>query len=199
MNRPLRILFLTDAFPPHAYGSGWSTYHLARGLRAQGHSVRIVLAHAGVSVEQTTYDDFPVWRAPAHSRAYNPAFLSVTGLGPGRATRQIIRTWRPDVVHAQHVQSVLVAQQAARTTPTIITVRDHWPNCFYGTALSDARCPACLQGTWSPCNARRGSVDVPRPLHTAKAVTMRLMLRQRQDALRRAGGVIAASEAIRQD
>ena len=33
----MRILIATDAFPPTSGGSGWSTYELARGLRAAGH------------------------------------------------------------------------------------------------------------------------------------------------------------------
>ena len=35
----MRILIPTDAFPPVCGGSGWSTYELARGLRARGHDV----------------------------------------------------------------------------------------------------------------------------------------------------------------
>ena len=38
----MRILIPTDAFPPVCGGSGWSTYELARGLRARGHGVTIV-------------------------------------------------------------------------------------------------------------------------------------------------------------
>ncbi len=32
----MNILLPTDSFPPSAGGSGWSTYELARGLRALG-------------------------------------------------------------------------------------------------------------------------------------------------------------------
>ena len=38
----MRILIATDAFPPVCGGSGWSTYELAKGLRARGHDVTIV-------------------------------------------------------------------------------------------------------------------------------------------------------------
>jgi glycosyltransferase involved in cell wall biosynthesis len=199
MTRPLRILFITDAFPPHAYGSGWSAYHLARGLRAQGHTVRVILAHAALRLEATTYDDFPVWRARPTERTYNPAVFAISGLGPGRIARSLVRRWRPDVIHAQHINSALIAHHVAGSTPVIITVRDHWPICFYGTALADARCPACLHGTRSVCNARRGSPDATRVAHRLKATTMRAMLAQRGRALRAAMGVIAASEAIERE
>ncbi len=35
----MRILLVTDAFPPVCGGSGWSTYELAKGLRARGHEL----------------------------------------------------------------------------------------------------------------------------------------------------------------
>jgi glycosyltransferase involved in cell wall biosynthesis len=198
MTRPLRILFITDAFPPHAYGSGWSAYHLARGLRAQGHTVRVILAHAALRLEATTYDDFPVWRARPTERTYNPAVFAISGLGPGRIARSLVRRWRPDVIHAQHINSALIAHHVAGSTPVIITVRDHWPICFYGTALADARCPSCLNGTRSVCNVRRGAPDAPRIAHLLKAATMRAMLAQRGHVLR-AASVIAASEAIERE
>jgi glycosyltransferase involved in cell wall biosynthesis len=198
MTRPLRILFITDAFPPHAYGSGWSAYHLARGLRAQGHEVRVILAHPVLRLEATTYDDLPVWRARPTERTYNPAVFAISGLRPGRIARSLVRRWQPDVIHAQHINSALIAHQAAGSTPVIITVRDHWPICFYGTALANAQCPACLHGTRSVCNARRGAPDAPRIAHLLKAATMRAMLAQRGRVLR-AAAVIAASEAIERE
>ncbi len=196
MTRPLRILFITDAFPPHAYGSGWSTYHLARGLRAKGHAVNVILADPTLHVQETRYDDFPVWRASPASRRYNPATFAASGLGPGRIARAMVRRWRPDIIHAQHINSALIAHRAAAGTPIIITVRDHWPVCFYGTALVEAHCPACLHGTQTACNARRGSPRAPHIAHLLKATTMRAMLAQRGRVLRSAAGVIALSEAI---
>ncbi|MDQ2785552.1 MAG: glycosyltransferase family 4 protein [Chloroflexota bacterium] len=199
MSRPLRILFVTDAFPPHSYGSGWSTYHLARGLRAQGHDVRIVLAQPSLRMATTEYDGFPVWRARPGARAFNPALFAVNGLGPGRIVRRLVRSWSPDIVHAQHINALLVASHAARALPLVVTVRDHWPVCFYGTALAAASCPGCLIGTCSPCNVQRGSVDASRATHLLKRAVMRGMLRQRQNFLSRAAAVIAASDAMHRE
>lgn len=196
MTRPLRILFVTDAFPPHAYGSGWSTYHLARGLRAQGHAVHIVVAQPTRRLSASSYDGFTVWRSQPDARSYNPALFAMRGLGPGRIVRQLVRDWSPDIVHAQHINAMLVASHTARTIPLIVTVRDHWPVCFYGTALAAVPCPGCLIGTRSPCNMQRGSVDASRALHLLKREIMRAMLRQRQRFLARAAGVIAASDAM---
>jgi len=199
MTRPLRILFITDAFPPHSYGSGWSTYHLARGLRAAGHDVRIVVAAPTRRLVATTYDGFPVWQAAANARSVNPARFAIGGLGPGRIVRRLIRSWSPDVVHAQHINAMLVASHAIGATPMIVTVRDHWPICFYGTALATTPCPDCLRGTLSVCNSRRGSTDAPKPMHLMKREVMRGMVRQRQRVVTKAAGVIAASDAMHRE
>ena len=54
----MRVLLATDAFPPVCGGSGWSTYELARGLRARGHDVLIVQPKPGTSpgVRTVEYD-----------------------------------------------------------------------------------------------------------------------------------------------
>ncbi|MCA1666547.1 MAG: glycosyltransferase, partial [Thermomicrobia bacterium] len=145
----------------------------------------------------TEYDGFPVWRAPDSARSYNPALFALTGFGPGQVVRHLVRDWSPDIVHAQHINALLVAGYAARTIPLVVTVRDHWPVCFYGTALADAPCPGCLIGTRSPCNVQRGSAGAPRLMHLMKRESMRRMLHQRQRFLSQAAAVIAASDAMR--
>ncbi|MDQ6604007.1 MAG: glycosyltransferase family 4 protein [Chloroflexota bacterium] len=199
MTRPFRVLFITDAFPPHAYGSGWSAYHLARGLRAEGHDVRVVVATPTHQIVATTYGAFPVWQAESGARLVNPARFAVTGLGPGRIVRRLIRAWSPEIIHAQHINAMLVAGHVAGAIPLIVTVRDHWPVCFYGTALASTPCPGCLHGTLSVCNPNRGSTDAPKPMHLLKREIMRGMLRQRQRTLSKAAGVIAASDAMHRE
>jgi len=196
MTEPLRILFVTDAFPPHCYGSGWSAYHLARGLRPQGHDVRIVVAQPVRKLARDTYDDFPVYRVTGDDAGINPAIFSLSALGPGRAVRELLQSWAPHVIHAQHVNAAAVTAWVASKVPVVITLRDHWPVCFYGTALSHAPCPTCLRGTRSPCNDRRGTEDAPAARRVAKARMMRHILNQRQAQLREASGVIAVSDAI---
>src|SRR3954468_7647720 len=64
----MRILLATDAFPPVCGGSGWSTYELARGLRASGHFVLIVQPRPRRrGVHETSFDGFRVleFGAPA--------------------------------------------------------------------------------------------------------------------------------------
>ena len=57
----MRILLPTDSFPPNCGGSGWSTYDLARGLRARGHTVLIIQPRPGQSdAARREYDGFEI-------------------------------------------------------------------------------------------------------------------------------------------
>src|SRR6185503_6519586 len=47
MSVPLRVLIVTDSFPPRCGGSGWSTWELVRGLIARGHHVDVIKLEAG--------------------------------------------------------------------------------------------------------------------------------------------------------
>lgn len=190
---PLRLLFVTDVFPPGGYGSGQSTHALARGLRECGHEVRVVVAAPARRYEAGEYDDFRVWR-PGNLPL--PTVVGELGIGPGRLLRRLVREWQPHVIHAQHVRSALVVARAAGDVPTVVTVRDHWPVCFYGTKLSDAPCPGCLVGTRSPCNDRKGDPTAVAFRRTAKATAMRGVLTARRVSLRRASATVAVSGAI---
>ena len=56
----MRVLIATDSFPPGCGGSGWSTYELARGLRARGHELTIVQPRPGRRDGEREYDGFVV-------------------------------------------------------------------------------------------------------------------------------------------
>ena len=56
----MRILIATDAFPPVSGGSGWSTYELAKGLRARGHHVVVVRTYSERDAVPSEYDGFAV-------------------------------------------------------------------------------------------------------------------------------------------
>ncbi len=60
--RRVNVLLVTDAFPPVCGGSGWSTYELARGLRARGHAVLVVQPRPGTAetIREVSYDGFRV-------------------------------------------------------------------------------------------------------------------------------------------
>src|SRR5687767_907372 len=100
----MRILIATDAFPPVSGGSGWSTYELARGLRARGHHIVIVQPYD--ERLPTAYGGFNVIGFPAsapsapfvrnyfrNERLYRRLSSFLTGL---------IGREQIDLIHAQH-------------------------------------------------------------------------------------------------
>src|SRR6187397_2327816 len=111
----MRVLIPTDAFPPVCGGSGWSTYELARGLRARGHEITIVQPIPGqpAGVGEETYDAFTVRRfgAPAPDIPYVRNYYkserltrSLTGY-----LAALLAEDRHDIVHAQHVMTTMAA------------------------------------------------------------------------------------------
>jgi glycogen(starch) synthase len=205
----MRILIPTDAFPPVCGGSGWSTYELARGLRARGHDVTIVQPRPGTAawVRETEYDGFRVFEfgAPApdipYLRNYYKSEKLTRSLSAYLAT--LVRSERYDIVHAQHVMTTLAAIHAARAAgiPVIATVRDYWPVCYWSDLLHTreglALCPACTAGNMTVCiRPRAGALW---PLALPMIPYMRANLAAKRSGLAEADAVIAVSRRIAQD
>ena len=118
----MKILLATDAFPPVCGGSGWSTYELARGLRARGHEVAIVQPRPGTARGVTRDHLRRVPRASSSARRPRPVpyvrnYFKNEKLY-ARARRRILPDLlareRIDIVHAQHVMTTVPAIAAAR-------------------------------------------------------------------------------------
>lgn len=180
----MKIVLATEVFPPRAGGAGWSTRALALALKDAGHDVSVVTTAAGPSVER----DVPVVRLQGVS-------------GPFRRGR-MARVFRDallkhaegaDVIHAQHSLSALGTLSLEPHPRRIVTVRDHWPVCFWSTRMSQgALCEGCsTAGMWRCLNGR-----VPLVAGPLAVPYMKWDLDAKQDALRRADAVIAVSGAI---
>lgn len=206
---PMRILIATDAFPPVCGGSGWSTYELARCLRARGHEVLVVQPrqkqpHDTLSDE---YDGFRVdtipFRAPnvPYLRNYCKNERLYAILEP--RLREIIRHNGIDIVHAQHVLTSPPAVVAARTegVPVVCTVRDYWPVCYWSDLIydyaSEQLCPACSPYMMTRCIRPRAGRAWP--LAVPLIPYMLANLSRKQRALARADAVVAVSSAIARD
>jgi glycogen synthase len=203
----VRILIATDSFPPDCGGSGWSTFELARGLRARGHDVRIVQPRPGRPDGEREYGGFRVREAgvvaPAVPFARN--YLKNERLY-GRLARDLARdiaAWGADVVHGQDVMTIpaAVAAGTAASVPSIATVRDYWPVCYWSDLIHDPRadslCPACSAAAMSRCIRPRAGAAWP--LALPMVPYMRANLARKQRALARATRVIAVSSAIARD
>ena len=205
----MRVLLTTDVFPPICGGSGWSTYELARGLRARGHEITIVRPRFGAPREGESgpYDGF----RPLEFRAWSPGIPFVRNyfknewLGPrlARYLRSVIRERRVEIVHAQHRLSGPPSVAAARAegVPVACTVRDYWPLCYWSDLLLDPDrgevCPACGPARMTRCVRPRGGALWP--LAVPLVPYMRANLLRKQDALARADAVVAISSAITRD
>ncbi len=203
------MLLTTDVFPPICGGSGWSTYELARGLRARGHEITIVRPRLGrrPAGDAGEFDRF----RPLEFRAWAPDVPFVRNYckserlerGLARWLRAVVRERRIEIVHAQHRLSGPPSVAAARAegTPVACTVRDYWPLCYWSDLLLDpdrgAVCPACTPGRMTRCvRPRAGALW---PLAVPLVPYMRANLRRKQDALARADAVVAISSAVARD
>jgi glycosyltransferase involved in cell wall biosynthesis len=178
----VKVVLATEVYPPRAGGAGWSTRALALGLRAAGHDVSVVTTSPGPG----DLDGLPVERLAVRGRKR---------LAVPRAFAAAVARYRGAVVHAQHSLSALGSLTGPHPETVAVTVRDHWPVCFWSTRVSGgALCPACGTGPMGRCV--RGRVPLPGPLAWAALPYMKGDLLLKRAALRRAGATLAVSAAI---
>lgn len=205
----MRVLLATDAFPPVCGGSGWSTYELARGLRARGHEIHIVQPRPGTAAgeRRRVYDEFAVIElgAPAPSVPYVRNYFKNERLHARLAAflEQVITRERIDVVHGQHVLTGLpaIAAAAVRGIPSVCTVRDYWPVCYWSdliyTRAGTSLCPGCSAGMMTQCVRPRAGAAWP--LALPMIPYMRANLARKRQGLAAADAVIAVSSTIAAD
>jgi glycogen(starch) synthase len=204
----VKVLLVTDSFPPNCGGSGWSTYELARGLRLRGHMVSIVQPRPRQPRDGTReYDGFVIQEIAAAAppvpfvRNYFKNERLWAELADGLAAD--LRESSVDVIHAQHVLTTVPAVRAghAAGVPVVATVRDYWPVCYWSDLIydfeADDLCPAC-----TPANMRRclkGRAGTAGPLAWPLIPYMRSNLARKREGLSGADAVIAVSSVIASD
>jgi glycogen(starch) synthase len=205
----MRVLLATDAFPPVCGGSGWSTYELARGLRARVHDVLIVQPgpRTAEGLRDTTYDVFRVveFGAPAPPIPYLRNYFKNEKLYTSLAEylTSLIAREHIDIIHGQHVMTSVPAVRAARRSsiPSVCTVRDYWPVCYWSdlihTAEGLALCPQCSSGMMTRCV--RPHARALWPLALPMIPYMRGNLVGKQRDLRHADAIVAVSSTIAAD
>lgn len=205
----MKILIPTDAFPPVCGGSGWSTYELARGLRARGHEIAIVQPVPGeaAGVTEARYDGFVVRRfgAAAPDIPYLRNYYKSERLTQSlrRYLSTLLASERYDIVHAQHVMTTRAAIEAATEAhvPSVATVRDYWPVCYWSDLLHTRSglelCPECTVANMRACIKPRGGALWP--LALPMIPYMRANLSAKRGSLARASAVIAVSGRIAED
>jgi glycosyltransferase involved in cell wall biosynthesis len=184
----MRILMVSDFYPPFIGGAERQVQLLSRELVLRGHAVSVAtIWHAG-QPEQQDDNGVEVWRlkglttrVPWFSRdprrRFHPPFPD-----PGFAwgLRKLIRRWKPDVVHAHGwVAYSCAAALVGRQIPLVISVRDYGYTCALRTLLhqgqvcdgpAPAKCLACSARSYGlPKSAAAvGGVFAGRALLTSK-------------------------------
>jgi glycosyltransferase involved in cell wall biosynthesis len=205
----MKLLIPTDSFPPACGGSGWSTYELARGLRARGHRILIVQPRPGTEpgLRDRGYDNFRILElgTAAPDLPYVRNYFKNERLYPllARTLSELIERERVDLVHAQHVLTSLPSIDAAHTRgiPVACTVRDYWPVCYWSDLLhtrnGSALCPECSGAMMTQCiRPRSGPLW---PLALPMIPYMRANLARKRQGLAAADAVIAVSSTIATD
>ncbi len=120
----MRVLIVTDVFPPKCGGSGWSSYYLCKALRSKGHDVLVAMPGKNGSYE---YDDFTVHKFGG--------FKELNFLHLRKGVEKLVNSFRPNVVHAQHFNSCRAIAPLSGVKK-ICTVRDYWPTFYDGTRFN---------------------------------------------------------------
>jgi glycosyltransferase involved in cell wall biosynthesis len=178
----MKVVLASEVYPPRAGGAGWSTRALALGLREAGVEVSVLTTSPGPE----DLDGLRVHRMTARGRKR---------FAVPRAFARELRAHAGAVVHAQHSLSALGALAGDEPGRVAVTVRDHWPVCFWSTRISrGALCPSCGLLPMTRCVS--GRVRAPAPLSWGALPYMAADLRLKRAALSRAGATLAVSEAI---
>lgn len=205
----MKILLPTDAFPPICGGSGWSTYALARGLRARGHHVVIVQPRPGTATgrRERQYDGFRVYElgTKAPDLPYVRNYYKNERLYPLLTDMlwRLIQREPFDLVHGQHALTCLPSIEAAHrgAIPAVCTVRDYWPVCYWSDLLHTrngaALCPECSAGMMTRCIRPRGGALWPAALPMIPY--MRANLARKRRGLAAADAIVAVSSRIAAD
>jgi glycogen synthase len=205
----LNILLPTDAFPPICGGSGWSAYELARGLRALGHAVTIVQPRprTPTGMRERVYDGLRIleFGAPAPPIPYVRNYFKNERLYSKLADflADVIARERIALVHGQHVLTCLPSVDAGRRAgiPTVCTVRDYWPVCYWSdlihTEHDTALCPGCSAAMMTRCVRPHAGALWPAALPMIPY--MRSNLARKRRGLAGADAIVAVSSTIAAD
>jgi len=205
----MRILLATDAFPPVCGGSGWSTYELARGLRALGHGITIVQPRPRTpqGIRETAYDGLKVleYGTPAPPIPYVRNYFKNERLYAGLADvlADVIARERIDIVHGQHVMTCVPSVVAARrsSVPVVCTVRDYWPVCYWSDLIHTSEgmtlCPGCSAAMMTRCIRPHAKALWPAALPMIPY--MRANLARKQEGIGGADAIVAVSSTIAAD
>ncbi len=130
MKDKIKVLFLSDDFPPLSFGgAGISTFDLAHTMKQKGHDVFVVTTCRKESdAGEIDYKGLKVFRIASDYQERWRAYLGLNNPKVIRKLQSILEKIRPDVVHANNIhyyisyKSLKVAKKYARAL--VFTARD---------------------------------------------------------------------------
>ncbi len=101
----MKILFLSDEFPPHVTGGpGLVVAHLARGFIARGHDVAVLTTvRREEDAHEYVYDGIRVIALQSAYHERYAGYLSLYRPSMSRRVTEVLKQFQPDVVHAHNI------------------------------------------------------------------------------------------------
>lgn len=122
--RPVHLLIGADTYHPDVNGAAYFTYRLATGLAARGYDVHVVCPSTGGPASTRVEDGVTVHRLWSVRTLLHPTFRFCPPPLGGVATRRVLDTVAPDVVHVQGhfpIGRALVHAAHRRQLPLVAT------------------------------------------------------------------------------
>jgi glycosyltransferase involved in cell wall biosynthesis len=162
-NRPIRILYLSQYFPPEMGAPAARVYELSREWAALGHDVTVLTGfpnhptgvippeYRGQLIRRERLDGINVVRGPIYAAANQGLIkrgLNYTSYAASAALLGPFLTARPDVVIATSPQLLTAVAgfwiSALKRAPFVFEVRDLWPRSIVEVGALSAHHPAIL-------------------------------------------------------
>lgn len=104
----MKLVFLSDDYPPTSFGgAGRVASQIAHGMAERGHEVTVISTTAGPKEERYQQDGYAVIRLPGHYHERWRAYRSIYNWKTVPKVAALLRSLRPDVVHAHNIHFYL--------------------------------------------------------------------------------------------
>jgi glycosyltransferase involved in cell wall biosynthesis len=130
----MRVLILSDFFPPLTGGVETHVAHLSAGLTARGHDVAVFTSQVDWAPAAEEYDRVRVVRAPsvarhipgAYSSSARPWFPPFPDPLASAHLRRLVRSFRPDIVHGHDWLARSFLPLAIRNHAALVTTLHYY-------------------------------------------------------------------------
>lgn len=142
----MKILFLTDSFPPKSFGgAGIVAFNLAKGLLDKGHEVSIITTIQKKSEEgKIKLQNLNIFRIYSNYHSRWQAWLSLYNYRTIFRVEKIIQDIRPDIIHVHNIHKHLsyhclkIAKKYAKAV--FLTAHDAMLVCCGKPILKNGNC-----------------------------------------------------------